>query len=88
MSLLLLITAIYASMAVGLFGEQDPINFGRLSRAVFTMFQACTGDGWSVIVRNLFGEDGESSRAAVAESRRVPHACASGGARRSRRLGM
>ena len=32
MLLLALITAIYASMAVGLFGEQDPVLFGRLSR--------------------------------------------------------
>ena len=39
MSLLLLITAIYASMAVGLFGRQDPTNFGKLSRALFAMFQ-------------------------------------------------
>ena len=39
MSLLGLITAIYASMAVGLFGEEDPVNFGKLSYALFTMFQ-------------------------------------------------
>ena len=35
MLLLALITAIYASMAVGLFGEQDPVLFGRLSRYLY-----------------------------------------------------
>jgi hypothetical protein len=39
MLLLALITAIYASMAVGLFGEDEPVLFGRLSRSMFTMFQ-------------------------------------------------
>jgi voltage-gated sodium channel len=49
-------------MAVGLFGEQDPIRFGKLSRSVFTMFQVCTGDGWaSDVTRSLFYEDGEVS---------------------------
>jgi hypothetical protein len=27
----------------GLFGEQDPVNFGRLSQALFCMFQMTTG---------------------------------------------
>jgi voltage-gated sodium channel len=58
MLLLALITAIYASMAVGLFGEQSPVLFGRLSRSMFTMFQICTGDEWGPITRDLFGEEG------------------------------
>ena len=37
--LLGLVTAIYASMAVGLFGEKEPLLFGKLSAAMFTMFQ-------------------------------------------------
>jgi hypothetical protein len=54
-----LITCIYASMAVSLFGEQDPVKFGRLSQSMFTMFQCCTGDGWSSdVARPLFHEDG------------------------------
>lgn len=58
MSLLALITGIYASMAVGLFGEKDPIFFGKLSRAMFTMFQVCTGDEWGPIARDLFTDNG------------------------------
>lgn len=41
MSLLFLITAIYASMAVGLFGDEDPVNFGTLSRAVSLSSLSC-----------------------------------------------
>ena len=37
--LLALMTAIYATMAVGLFGEAEPVLFGTFSRAIFTMFQ-------------------------------------------------
>ena len=33
------LAAIYASMAVGLFGPDEPILFGKLSRSLFTMFQ-------------------------------------------------
>ena len=58
MVLLALVTAIYASMAVGLFGEAQPIMFGKFSRAMFTMFQACTGDGWATdITRVMFEAD-------------------------------
>jgi hypothetical protein len=54
-----LITCIYASMAVSLFGEQVPVKFGWLSQSLFTMFQCCTGDGWSSdVARPLFHEDG------------------------------
>lgn len=41
--LLGLVTAIYASMAVGLFGDAEPLMFGKLSAAMFSMFQVCTG---------------------------------------------
>jgi hypothetical protein len=59
MVLLGLITAIYASVAVGLFAESQPIMFGKFSRAMFTMFQVCTGDGWATdITREMFPESG------------------------------
>jgi voltage-gated sodium channel len=57
MILLGLITAIYASMAVGLFGEDHPILFGKLSRSMYTMFQVCTGDAWSTSVARLMFTD-------------------------------
>ena len=38
-TLLGLVSAIYASMAVGLFGAQSPVLFGKLSSSMFTMFQ-------------------------------------------------
>ena len=59
MVLLALITGIYASMAVGLFGEKEPVFFGSLSRALFSMFQVCTGDAWaSGITRIMFYDEG------------------------------
>ena len=49
-----LITIVYSSIAVGLFGEDEPVLFGTLSRSTFTMFQAALGDSWgSVIVRTM-----------------------------------
>ena len=48
--LLALITAIYATMAVGLFGEENDVMFGTFSRAIFTMFQATTIDSWGSIL--------------------------------------
>jgi hypothetical protein len=57
MVLLGLITSIYASMAVGLFGDNSPRNFGKFSRAMFSMFQVCTGDGWATdITRPMFDQ--------------------------------
>ncbi len=60
MVLLGLISSIYASMVVNLFGEQEPMHFGKFSRSIFTMFQACTDDDWSTdITRPSFYQDGE-----------------------------
>jgi len=42
--LLGLVTCIYASMAVGLFGEKEPLMFGKLSASMFTMFQVSSAD--------------------------------------------
>ena len=42
--LLGLVTCIYASMAVGLFGEKEPLMFGKLSASMFTMFQVLYAD--------------------------------------------
>ena len=41
--------------AVTLFKDADPVQFGNFSASVYSMFQVCTGDGWSTdIVRPLF----------------------------------
>ncbi|EKX32572.1 hypothetical protein GUITHDRAFT_148525 [Guillardia theta CCMP2712] len=56
---LLLITAIYAVLACMLFKSRDEVLFGKFSAAFFSMFQVCTGDGWSTdVVRPMFGESG------------------------------
>uniref|UniRef100_A0A7S0EEW1 Ion transport domain-containing protein n=1 Tax=Hanusia phi TaxID=3032 RepID=A0A7S0EEW1_9CRYP len=56
---LLLITAIYAVLACMLFKSRDEVLFGKFSSALFSMFQVCTGDGWSTdVVRPMFGESG------------------------------
>ncbi|MGB1597172.1 MAG: ion transporter, partial [Promethearchaeia archaeon] len=53
-----LVTVIYASIAVGLFGDDEEVLFGRLSRSVFTMFQVAMGDAWaSQIVREMYDDD-------------------------------
>jgi voltage-gated sodium channel len=46
-SVLFLVTAIYAIVAVDLFGEQNPVFFGTFTSSLFTMFQVCTFDGWA-----------------------------------------
>ena len=33
--------------AVNFYGETSPIFFGNFTRALFTLFQVCTGDGWA-----------------------------------------
>lgn len=46
--------------------EKDPVQFGNFSASVYSMFQVCTGDGWSTdIVRPLFREDGHVDPLAV-----------------------
>jgi len=45
--IMLLITSIYAILGVNFFSENFPENFGTFSRALFTMFQVCTGDSWA-----------------------------------------
>ena len=53
-----LVTVIYASIAVGLFGDDEEVLFGRLSRSVFTMFQVAMGDAWgSQIVREMYDDE-------------------------------
>jgi voltage-gated sodium channel len=50
-SVLFLVTAIYAIVAVDLFGEQNPVFFGTFTSSLFTMFQVCTFDSWGSIAR-------------------------------------
>ena len=39
---------------VSFFQEADPELFSSFSRAMFAMFQVCTGDGWSLMAHRLF----------------------------------
>ena len=42
--ILIVVMCICAVMAVFQFGEGDPVNFGNLSRALFSIFKVTTGD--------------------------------------------
>ena len=57
---MLLITSIYEILAMIFFSERSPEYFGSFSKALFTLFQVGTGDGWaSDIARPIFvGSDG------------------------------
>ena len=52
--LMFLVTAVYAVLAVDLFGEKFPLYFGSFSPSFFTMFQMLTGDEWSTVTREMF----------------------------------
>ena len=45
--------SIFAVLAVDLFAQQDPENFGNLSRALFTILLVTTGEGWSEVAKLL-----------------------------------
>ena len=45
--IMLLVTSIYAILGVNFFSENFPESFGTFSRALFSMFQVCTGDSWA-----------------------------------------
>ena len=45
--IMLLVTSIYAILGVNFFSEDFPESFGTFSRALFSMFQVCTGDSWA-----------------------------------------
>ena len=52
---MLLVTSIYAILAVNFYSCRSPEFFGSFTRALFTLFQICTGDGWaSDIARPIF----------------------------------
>jgi hypothetical protein len=54
---MLVATAVYAVLGVGLFGERPGATkfFGHFSEAFFTMFQCVSGDGWaSGVARPMF----------------------------------
>jgi voltage-gated sodium channel len=49
---------IYAAMGVFLFGGNDPVNFGNLQRAMVTLFQIVTLEGWAdIMYLNVLGCD-------------------------------
>jgi hypothetical protein len=53
--IMLLITSIYAILAVNFYADRSPEFFGSFSKALFSLFQVCTGDGWaSSIARPIF----------------------------------
>ena len=56
--LLFLIASIYAMMCVNFFASYTVEDFGTFFRAMFTLWQFMTGDGWSDIVRELFVQTG------------------------------
>ena len=56
-SLLGLVTCIFAVMGNGFFAQEHPMLFGTFTASFFTMFQACTGDAWaSGVVRTMFDD--------------------------------
>ena len=57
--LLTLITSIYATMGVNLFGDSHPELFGYFSTGMFTMFECVTADGWSDMVRKTSAGEGD-----------------------------
>jgi len=64
---MLLVTSIYAILAVNFYSCRSPEFFGSFTRALFTLFQICTGDGWaSDIARPIF----RTASACVSDSRR------------------
>ena len=65
LSLLVIVMSIFAVLAVDLFAQQDPENFGNLSRALFTIFLVTTGEGWAEVAHQqmrLAAEDGQFNR--------------------------
>eukprot|EP00960_Hanusia_phi_P068162 766775-Hanusia_phi.AAC.1 len=56
--IMLLVTSIYAILAVNFFSSRSPEYFGSFSRACFTLFQVCTGDGWATEIARPIFHDG------------------------------
>jgi len=56
--LLLLLFYIYSTMGVFMFGENDPLHFGTLQRAMLSLFRVVTLEDWTDIMYiNMFGCD-------------------------------
>ena len=49
---------VFAVLGVHSFSSQDPEHFKTFAKAVLTLFQVATLDGWAEITRGLFGESG------------------------------
>lgn len=59
-ALLLMLMCIYAVYGVHDYKDKDPENFGDLGKAMFTMFQLVTIEGWPDIARNLMETAGSA----------------------------
>jgi len=64
MALTFMVLAMYSVMAVTFFRESGEEYFGTFGRALFTLFQFSTGDGWSDVVRTIpYETDGKGGKA-------------------------
>lgn len=59
-SLLLLHFYIYAVLGVSMFGRHDPDHFGSLGRAMLTLFQIVTLEGWADIMHTQLDAPGST----------------------------
>ena len=53
MALTLMVLAMYSVMAVTFYNESAEEYFGTFGKALFTLFQFSTGDGWTDVVRAI-----------------------------------
>ena len=64
-SIVCLVTAIYAIIAVSFFAEVAPHNFSSFFVAFFSLFQSMTGDNWSTDCRDLMAETGQGAMVGI-----------------------
>jgi hypothetical protein len=56
-----MVSGFYSVLCVMFFGESDPELFGRWTRALFTLFQVSSGDGWvQTVVRPMIRDNMDS----------------------------
>lgn len=58
-SILMLVMMLYAILAVDFLGEDHPYYFETFSKALFTMFQMMTAEGWADIAREVMDKSGD-----------------------------
>lgn len=58
LALLGLLMYVYAIIGVFVFGHNDPVHFGSLSKALLSLFQCITGEAWPDMLKTqMFGSD-------------------------------